>query len=286
MNPSWLAPASLKEAAESQKEMAHHLLLEDALPPSPSLLCGLDTSCQPFDPEQRLFAAAVLLSYTGSDSKIGRWQGGALSLNQAKPAPKQPGLKASSVQAGLKLSGCPTQPEPIFQSRAVYPGFAPVETQSVEEIQTFPYVPGFLGFREAPALVHAVQKLSQRPHLLLIDGHGVSHPRRLGIASHLGLLLDLPTIGVAKSILVGHPLSPLGEEVGSETPLVHKGEVIGMLLRSRKRALPLIISAGHKISLPTAVSWVKRCLTKYRLPEPTRRAHLAANEARLLSQRK
>jgi deoxyribonuclease V len=148
------------------------------------------------------------------------------------------------------------------------------------QTQTFPYISGFLGFREAPALIEAFKTLTERPHIFMMDGHGWSHPRRLGIASHLGILLDISTIGVAKSILVGHPASELGENRGDRTPLIWKGEKIGMLLRTKTRCNPLIISTGHRVSLDTAVELVLQCLTRYRLPEPTRQAHLAANRLR------
>jgi deoxyribonuclease V len=150
----------------------------------------------------------------------------------------------------------------------------------VKKQQLFPYVPGFLGFREAPALVDAFYGLQQKPQLLLVDGHGISHPRGLGIASHLGVLLDIPTIGVAKSILVGKPQGELGPTVGSQTPLLWKGKQIAALLRTKARSNPLIISTGHRVSLPTAIEIVLNCLRGYRLPEPTRQAHLAANLAR------
>ncbi len=147
--------------------------------------------------------------------------------------------------------------------------------------QPFPYIPGFLGFREAPALVKAYQQLPVKPSLILVDGHGISHPRSLGIASHIGVLLDCPTIGVAKSILVGKPAAELGAEPGAQVPLQWQNQTIAMLLRTKKRALPLIISTGHRVSLATAVTLVQQYLTKYRLPEPTRQAHLAANACRI-----
>jgi len=143
-----------------------------------------------------------------------------------------------------------------------------------------PYVPGFLGFRECPSLVGAYQQLPAAPDLIFVDGHGISHPRGLGIASHLGVLLDRPSIGVAKSILVGEPAGPLGEEPGDRTPLVWKGETIAMVLRTRRRARPLYISTGHRVSLETAVEWVMQTTRGYRLPEPTRFAHEAANAHR------
>ncbi len=161
-----------------------------------------------------------------------------------------------------------------------FPKLELIEQSTFAEKQEFAYVPGLLGFREAPALIHAFERLKQKPDLIMIDGHGISHPRGLGIASHIGVLLDIPTIGVAKSILVGRPASPLGEVAGSQVPLVWKGEEIAILLRSKARSNPLIISAGHKVTLSTAVELVKHSLRKYRLPEPTRQAHLLANSCR------
>ena len=155
------------------------------------------------------------------------------------------------------------------------------ETATIAYEQSFPYIPGLLGFREAPALVEAFQKLSAKPSILFVDGHGIAHPRGLGIASHLGVLLDIPAIGVAKSILVGKPKGSLGSEVGAQVPLVWKNRTIGMLLRTKARSNPLIISCGHKISLPTAIKLVRASLRGYRLPEPTRHAHLAANICRM-----
>lgn len=160
------------------------------------------------------------------------------------------------------------------------------ETKELQEAacamqkDAFPYIPGLLSFREAPALVEAFQKLKQRPDLLFVDGHGIAHPRGLGIASHIGVLLDIPTIGVAKTILVGKPSESLGIKVGSVAPLEYKEKRVGMLLRSKANSNPLIISSGHRVSLQTAVFLVQSMLGKYRLPEPTRQAHIAANEFR------
>ncbi|MGZ3632734.1 MAG: deoxyribonuclease V [Parachlamydiaceae bacterium] len=222
-NPKWLFIESIPEAQAAQKDMAKKVVLEDDLPESIKHIGGLDVSNTPFDPEQKIFGAATVISY---------------------------------------------------------PSLSLVETATQTNRQTFPYVPGLLGFREAPTLIEAYKQLSILPDIIMVDGHGVSHPRGLGIASHLGVLLGIPTIGVAKSILVGTPAGPLPEEVGSTVPLVWKGKEIGMMLRTKKRCLPLIISAGHKVSLKTAVELVMSCLTKYRLPESTRYAHLTANKAR------
>ncbi len=135
----------------------------------------------------------------------------------------------------------------------------------------FPYVPGYLSFREIPAALTALALLERAPDLLMVDGHGIAHPRRLGIASHLGVLTGLPTIGVAKSRLVGEH-EPPGLARGSRVPLTHKGETIGTVLRSRDGARPLYVSVGHLVSTEQAVDLVLATLTRFRLPEPTRLA--------------
>lgn len=141
---------------------------------------------------------------------------------------------------------------------------------------SFPYVPGLLSFREIPAVLDALAQIRQIPDLLLCDGQGVAHPRRLGIAAHLGLITDLPSVGVGKSRLIGtHAAVP--ENKGSWVPLFDKQEMIGAVLRSRDRVAPLYISAGHKIGLASALMYVQRCLTRYRLPETTRWAHKLAS---------
>lgn len=140
-----------------------------------------------------------------------------------------------------------------------------------EQAPTFPYVPGLLSLREAPAVLAALDKLAIKPDLLMVDGQGIAHPRRLGIAAYLGVTLDLPTIGVAKSRLVGRHATP-EDEVGAWTPLTDRGETIGVVLRTRRGANPLYISIGHRIDLPMALRLVQAALRGYRLPEPTRLA--------------
>ncbi|MDJ0579823.1 deoxyribonuclease V [Crocosphaera sp.] len=157
-----------------------------------------------------------------------------------------------------------------------FPSLELVESKTALTPTTFPYIPGFLSFREIPALLKAIEKLDIMPDIILCDGQGIAHPRRFGIASHLGVLLDLPTIGVAKSLFIGkHEEVPL--EKGSWQPLIDKGEIIGAVLRSRTNVKPIYISIGHKISLPTALNYVIDCLTKYRLPETTRWADKLAS---------
>lgn len=140
----------------------------------------------------------------------------------------------------------------------------------------FPYIPGLLSFREIPAVLDALEKLQIEPDLILCDGQGIAHPRRFGIACHLGVLIDRPTIGVAKSILVGRH-AELPDQRGSWQPLIHKGETIGVALRTRPGTKPVYISPGHRISLETAIAYTIRCTTKYRLPETTRHAHKLAS---------
>ncbi len=140
----------------------------------------------------------------------------------------------------------------------------------------FPYVPGLLSFREVPVILDALAKLATTPDLVLCDGQGTAHPRRFGIACHLGVLTDLPTIGVAKSRLCGEH-EPVPEAKGAWIPLWHKGEIIGAVVRTRSRVRPLYISPGHRVSLDSAIAWTLRCTTRYRLPETTRHADRIAS---------
>jgi deoxyribonuclease V len=155
-----------------------------------------------------------------------------------------------------------------------YPGLEIAEVQTVEDSLDFPYVPGLLSFREAPLTLAACERLSITPDLILVDGQGIAHPRR-GLASHLGLFLDIPTIGCAKSRLCGHHETP-AEEAGSYAELTDNGEVIGIALRTKAGVKPIYISIGHKVDLEAAIYWTLQCCRGYRLPEPTRLAHLAA----------
>jgi len=156
-----------------------------------------------------------------------------------------------------------------------YPGLEPVEIKVVTDRLNLPYIPGLLSFREAPLILAACGELTVVPDVLMVDGQGIAHPRRLGLASHLGLFLDIPTIGCAKSRLCGHHDEP-GNEAGSHAELLDDGEVIGAVVRTRTGVKPLYISIGHKIDLPAAVRRVLECCRGYRLPEPTRLAHQAA----------
>ncbi len=157
-----------------------------------------------------------------------------------------------------------------------YPGLQFVEQSIVRRKTRFPYIPGYLSFREAPAVLAAIKRLKQRPDLLLCDGQGIAHPKRFGLACHIGIVADIPTIGVAKTRLIGEYVEP-GSEKGSQSPLYDKQEQIGCVLRTRSNVKPLFISVGHRISLETAVRYVLGCTTRYRLPETTRWAHRLAS---------
>ncbi len=151
------------------------------------------------------------------------------------------------------------------------PGLELEDRVTARRPTTFPYVPGLLSFREAPAILDALERLGAAPDLLLVDGQGLAHPRRFGIACHVGVLADLPAIGVAKSRLVGAHEEP-GNKRGDRVPLRHRGEVVGVVVRTRANTRPLYVSIGHRISLETAVGYVLRCSLRFRLPEPIREA--------------
>jgi deoxyribonuclease V len=158
---------------------------------------------------------------------------------------------------------------------ATYPDFRVVETVRAQQPTPFPYIPGLLSFREGPVLEEAFARLNAEPDVFLFDGMGIAHPRRCGIASHLGLWLERPTIGCGKTLLSGR-YRDLGEEKGSAAPLVHRGETIGVALRTRTGTKPMFISPGHLADIPSAAELALRCAPKYRLPEPIRLAHAAA----------
>src|SRR5579863_4739322 len=167
-----------------------------------------------------------------------------------------------------------------------YPGLELVEYAVAERPTDFPYIPGLLSFREVPTLLAAFDKLKQVPDLLLCDGQGYAHPRRFGIACHLGVTLGLPSIGVAKSRLIGQHPEP-SPASGSRVPLTDKGETVGAVLRTKDKVNPLYVSIGHRISLDSAVDYVLRCCRGYRLPETTRWADgLAGDPAFTLKARR
>ncbi|MUL38978.1 deoxyribonuclease V [Gloeocapsopsis dulcis] len=178
----------------------------------------------------------------------------------------QPVQYVAGVDMGFESSGTISRAAVAVLS---FPDLQLHEYAIARRTTSFPYIPGLLSFREIPALLDALEKINTTPDLILCDGQGIAHPRRLGIASHLGLILDMPTIGVAKSLLVGKH-----EEVpnikGSWQPLIHRQETVGAALRTRVGTKPVYISSGHRVSLPTAIDYVLQCTPKYRLPETTR----------------
>ena len=156
-----------------------------------------------------------------------------------------------------------------------FPALAPVTIVSADVPLTYPSVPGLLSRREAPAALSALAQLPAPPDVLIADGHGRAHPRRFGLACHLGLITGLPTIGCAKSVLVGR-YETLAEAAGSVSPLVHRGEVVGMALRTRAGVTPVFVSVGHRVTLDAAVEIVRLAATRTKLPEPSRLAHREA----------
>lgn len=162
------------------------------------------------------------------------------------------------------------------------PEFNLIEEASATGRISFPYVPGLLSFRELPVVLDAFTALRTVPDAVLVDGQGIAHPRRFGIACHLGLWTGLPTVGCAKSRLCGSHVSP-GQNKGDWVPLLLDGEEVGAVLTSRRGVRPLFISPGHRTDLASALTLVQRCLGRYRLPEPTRLAHLLSNRLRLRS---
>ncbi|HWH07393.1 MAG TPA: deoxyribonuclease V [Candidatus Paceibacterota bacterium] len=163
-----------------------------------------------------------------------------------------------------------------------YPELTLIDHAVTKAAIPFPYIPGLLSFREIPMLLRAWEKLATKPDVLVVDGIGIAHPRRFGIASHLGVLLDIPTIGCAKNVLVGTYEEP-PEEPGSYSNLIHKGEVVGAALRTKVRVKPVFVSPGHLITIPEAVALAASCVRRHRLPEPTRLAHNTVNEFRIAS---
>jgi deoxyribonuclease V len=160
------------------------------------------------------------------------------------------------------------------------PGFEPIETENAVQKLTFPYIPGLLSFREAPACIAAVEKLKNEPDAFIIDGQGIAHPRRFGLACHLGLFFDKPTVGCAKSRLTGSFEEPAPEK-GSYSLLKDGGEVIGAVVRTRTNIEPVFVSVGNKCSLKNAIEITLDCTTKYRIPEPTRLAHQLVSTLKL-----
>ena len=161
-----------------------------------------------------------------------------------------------------------------------YPSLSIIDTITITESITFPYIPGYLSFREAPALLNLINKYPDSIDLFLFDGHGIAHPRHLGIAAHIGVLIDKPTIGCAKKRLVGY-FDPPGIEKGCMSDLIYNDKVVGRVVRTKQNVKPLFISIGNAVDLEGAVDVVLRCCSKYRLPEPTRLADIEVAKAKI-----
>jgi len=160
-----------------------------------------------------------------------------------------------------------------------YPELILLQKASVRGRSSFPYIPGLLSFREAPHLLQAFSQLESQPDLLLMDGQGIAHPRSMGIAAHIGILLDLPTIGCAKSCLIGRHEEP-AQRKGSATRLMVEGRLIGMVVRTREKVKPVFVSPGHRMNIQTSVKMILSLCRGYRIPESLRQAHIFANQLR------
>jgi deoxyribonuclease V len=225
------------------------------------------------------------------DVKIQQLHGWQISIAQAKQIQQelasQVAHKGETIKprfiAGVDISAPDSRG--IARAAAVilnYPELEVIEVKTAEDKLNFPYIPGLLSFRETPLVLAACQKLSIDPDLILADGQGIAHPRRFGIASHIGLLIGIPTIGCAKSRLCGTHV-PVTAEAGAYTDLTDHGEIIGVALRTKANVNPVYISIGHKIDLPTAIHWILESCRGRRLPEPSRLAHLAAGGKQITS---
>jgi deoxyribonuclease V len=260
-----------KEAVQIQRRLREKLArlwrdstrLSAPLPRNP-LIAGADIS---YDKgSDKLFAAVVVMRMVGKNPSP-----------QPSPQPSPPhcgGEGVGFVSCGAKSEG----------GQDAHSTFEIVETATVVDRARFPYVPGLLSFREAPVLLKCFRKLRCTPDVVMIDGHGLAHPRRFGIACHIGWLLNVPTIGCGKSILVGE-YKRLQRCRGATAALIHKGEAVGCAVRTRTGVQPVYISIGHRIDLPTAVRLTLRCAPRFRIPEPTRQAHLLVNQLRLAARR-
>jgi deoxyribonuclease V len=189
-------------------------------------------------------------------------------------------LGRPSVVAGADLA-CSKGSTVVWAGMVImsYPGMEILESRVLRGETHFPYVPGLLSFREIPMLLRVARTLRKEPDVILCDGQGIAHPRGMGLAAHLGVLLEKPTVGCAKSRLVGDFSEP-GARKGDHSPLRYRGRTVGAVLRTRDGVRPLFVSPGNRVSIEGAVEIVLRCALGYRLPEPTRQAHLLVTRAR------
>jgi deoxyribonuclease V len=192
-------------------------------------------------------------------------------------APKTPFKTVAGADVSYSLTD-----EKLFAAFLIfsYPDLTLLETAAARGRSSFPYIPGLLSFREAPILLKAFSKLERHPDVILIDGQGIAHPRSMGIATHLGLLLDLPSIGCAKSRLYGREAEP-GPERGSFVPLLEEEQTLGMIVRTRTGVKPVYVSPGHRMDTEGSVKMVLSLCRGYRIPEPLRQAHILVNQLRV-----
>jgi deoxyribonuclease V len=214
-------------------------------------------------------------------------------------SPKEAVELQQELRAGIRLQPLPHPPRTIGGADISFNRFSDViyagivilsfpELQVLERVALtttarFPYVPGLLAFREIPGLIEVWERLQQKPDVLVLDGHGIAHPRRMGIAAHFGVVTGWPSIGCAKSLLAG-AYGALGEAAGSVSDLVARnGEKIGEVLRTKQRTNPVFVSPGNLITQAESTALIMGCVTRYRIPEPTRQAHLLVNEVRTMA---
>ena len=214
--------------------------------------------------------ARALHTWRVSHAQAARIQEGLRPRLVAAPLPKEPRLVAGADVAYSQRT------HRVYAAVVVVelPSLETVESVGVTRAATFPYIPGLLSFREVPPLLDAFERLSRAPDVVVFDGQGLAHPRRFGLACHAGLLLDAPSIGCAKTRLVGeHDAVP--DRRGASAPLRAEGETVGAVVRTRERVTPVFVSPGHRADTPSAVELVLALASRYRLPEPQRRAHHA-----------
>lgn len=222
--------------------------------------------------------------------KLHRWDLGykeavAVQGQLAKQTRLTPLLRPVQAVAGADVSYA-RQGHRLYGAVLVFtlPDLGLAEQAFASGTTRFPYIPGLLSFREGPVLIRAFRKIRTKPDVIMFDGQGIAHPRRLGLACHMGLLLDSPTIGCAKTRLLGNH-GPLPATRGSSVQLTEGGRVVGRVVRTREGVKPVFVSPGHAVTLDDATSLVLECCRKYRLPEPIRQAHLAVNRMRLSNER-
>jgi deoxyribonuclease V len=200
------------------------------------------------------------------------------SHDRTGPVQYVAGIDVGFEEAGTATNAAVTREAVTRAAVAVlrFPDLELVDQAIAHMRTTFPYIPGLLSFRETPAVLQALTRLKTAPDLLICDGQGYAHPRRFGLACHIGLLCGIPSIGAAKKRLIGQH-APLGTEKGAQQPLLDREETVGMVVRTRTNVKPMYVSVGHRISLETAVQFVLACTPRFRLPETTRWAHRLAS---------